>query len=242
MTKSLYLYTKLKVSELSTLMENFQKEFDEFLADSFTEEELEQLEKKLDQMAEVVCQPILAELTFDDFTPDPHHEEEQRTFFESSRSCLCLDHLPYLEANPFQVTYLKDLLNRLGEVLVDRGGVSELKFKNDYLALINRYSDASKLAKLETYIPKPRVKTKAPVDPIDFLVADVYREMNRVKKSGTLLKALEGLQEQNEKTKKLFFVMREEELDSDVLLRKSGMNAKDFDDYLEKLKFYLRKY
>jgi hypothetical protein len=66
--------------------------------------------------------------------------------------------------------------------------------------------------------------------------------MNRVKKSGTLLQALEGLQEQNEKTKKLFFVMREEDLDSDGLLRKSGMNAKDFDDYLEKLKFYLKKY
>jgi hypothetical protein len=242
MSKSLYLYTQLNVSELSSLMENFQKQFDEFLADSFTEEELEQFEQKLDQMAEVVCQPILAELTFEDLTADPAREEEQKKFFEKSRSSICLDHLPYLETNPFQVTYLKDLLNRLGEVLIDQGGVTELKFKNDYLMSLNRYGDASKLAKLETYIPEPRVKTKAPVDPIDFLVHDVYREMNRVKKSGTLLQALEGLQEQNEKTKKLFFVMREEDLDSDGLLRKSGMNAKDFDDYLEKLKFYLKKY
>jgi hypothetical protein len=38
-----------------------------------------------------------------------------------------------------------------------------------------------------------------------------------------------------------FFAIKDEKLDASSLLRKSGLNAKDFDDNLERLKFFLKK-
>ena len=99
---------------------------------------------------------------------------------------------------------------------------------------------------MESIVPvvaeAPReIKTNKPVDPIDFLILDVYKEIQRLQQSGKLMLALEGLQQQSEKTKKIFFVMREERLEAGALFQKCGLGAKDFDDYLEKLKFFLKK-
>lgn len=241
-SRYLYLYTQLSVPQLNTLIKDFQDNFENFLKDNFEEEELILFEKYLDSMAEVVVQPILSELSFDDFYPDPQCEDEQLTFFQSAKSCLCLDHLPFLESNPFQVTYLKELLKRLGEVLIDQGGVSELSFKDRYLGSISRLKSAEGLVPPEPIkAPMLKVSSKAPVNPIDFLILDVYREFDRIKAGSLLMNALSGLQDKSEKLKKIFFVMREERLDADALLSKTGLGAKDFDDHLEKLKFYLRK-
>jgi hypothetical protein len=49
------------------------------------------------------------------------------------------------------------------------------------------------------------------------------------------------LKEQSEKLKKTFFAIKDEKLDASSLLKKSGLNAKDFDDNLERLKFFLKK-
>ncbi len=241
-SRSIYLYTQLSVAQLNELLTSFQDYFENYLKDNFEEDELSLFEKYLDTMAEVVVQPILGELSFDDFYPDPQSEDEQRSFFTGSRSCLCLDHLPFLESNPFQVTYLKELLSRLGEVLIDQGGVSELTFKERYLAGLGKLKSADALVPPEPIKARePKVSGKAPVNPIDFLILDVYREFERIKSANLLMAALSGLQDKSEKLKKIFFVMREEKLDADALLSKTGLGAKDFDDNLEKLKFYLKK-
>lgn len=242
MSRSLYLYTRLQPAELTLYVEKFLESFEEYLKDHFSEEELQTLESYLDQMAEVVGQPLGSELFFEDFYAPANEEEKQRAFFATVKSCICLDHMPFLENNPFQVTYLQELLNGLGEVLVDQGGVHELQFKDVFLKGLERYKNARSFERPDDYVPAlKRVQTKAPVEPIDFLVLDVYRELDRIKSQGKLTIVLQGLQDRSEKVKTIFFVMREERLDADVLLMKTKMGAKDFDDHLEKLKFYLRK-
>jgi hypothetical protein len=202
---------------------------------TFSDEELQILESKIDEIAAVFVGPILSELSFEDFYPHPPQEEAQKKFFVSCKSSLTFENVPYLETNPFQVTYLQSLLDKFDEVLIDRGGVNELVFKSEMQNLL------SKLKSIDTMIgirPAPEKKarpTLIPVDPIDFLILDVYREVERLQNVEVDLTDLPlGL-------KKVFFLMQKENLDSASLYIRSGLNAKDFDDGLERLKFFLRK-
>lgn len=235
MSSSLTLYTPIRIPELQKLMEAYQIEFDQLLEDTFTEEELAYFERQIDAIAAVFVQPILSELSFDDFYPDPGQEQAQRFFFEECRSSVLLENLPFLETNPFQVTWLVELLKKFSEVLIDTGGVSELSFKEKYLTdlssykTIDHYTASSQEKKVE-------VKSNRPIDPIDFLVADVYKEFARLQGQEIPIVDLSA------KVKKIYDVMSTSHLDSLTILRRSGLNAKDFDDGLERLKFYLRKF
>jgi hypothetical protein len=142
--------------------------------------------------------------------------------------------MPFLENNPFQVSYLKELLNKFSEVLIDRGGVSELLFKDKFLHSLKL------LKTLEHYTASKEEKKTLPkvakaIDPIDFLIADVYKEVDRLKDVAFDFGSL------NPKLISLFEVMKADRLDSMNLFRRSNLNAKDFDDGLERLKFFLRK-
>jgi hypothetical protein len=64
---------------------------------------------------------------------------------------------------------------------------------------------------------------------------DVYTEINRTKHLNLNVDDLPV------KVQKIFQIAQNEVLDSDTFLRKSGLTPKDFDDGLEKLKFWLRK-
>lgn len=235
MSQSIYLYTQLKFATLEEVMEAFKEEFDNLLKDSFTDFELEHFEKQIDSIAAVYVQPILPELSFDDFYADPVFENDQRMFFERCKSTVVLENLPYLESNSFQVTYLNLLLSRFDDLLIDRGGVSELCFKDQFMKDLSKFKAIDGLLKpVEKVI---EVKTPSrPVDPIDFLILDVYKELNRLK--GDPVNP-EGLPP---KIIKIFAVMEAEpKLGADSLLRKTSLNPKDLDDGLERLKFWLRK-
>jgi hypothetical protein len=238
MPRSHYFYSKLTVPELERVIEAYQREFDTMLEDTFSDKELESFESKIDAIAAVYVQPILSELSFDDFYEDPDEAEEQKAFFLAAQSSLCLENLPYFESNPFQVSYLKQLLASLGELLIDRGGVEPLIFKERYLLSLSKFKD------LDTLIPKihvlPEVKTTLPVDPIDFLIMDVYQEMNRLKASGKT--SLLNISDLSEKVQSIYHALGTERLDATSLLRKTKLNPKDFDDGLERLKFWLRKH
>jgi len=79
------------------------------------------------------------------------------------------------------------------------------------------------------------------VDPIDFLILDVYKELERLRNSAKWQEVTQGMEAQPEKTRMAYSAMLDDKLDASLLLRKSGLNAKDFDDNLERLKFYLKK-
>ncbi len=238
MSRSHYFYFKLSVKDLEALVSAYQSEFDALLEDCFSDEELTLYEKMIDAIAAVYVQPILSEMKFEDFYADEKTEEAQRSFFESAKSSICLEHLPYFESNPFQVTYLRSLLSRFSEILIDRGGVNKLVFKDTYLLELSKHKDIDSL--IHEYVaPKQEVKTTRPVDPIDFFIFDVYKEIERLKSEGKTADI--RLDDQSEKLKKIFFVMCAEKLDSSALLRKTGLNAKEFDDTLERLKFFLKK-
>lgn len=235
MSRSHTYYTRLKVPELERIVQAHQDEFDQLLGDTFSEQELTTFEKMIDSIAAIYVQPIMSEITFDDFYATPSEEDKQRNFFESAKSSISLENIPYLESNPFQVTYLIDLLWTLDEVLIDRGGISELCFKKAYL------DDLKKFKTIESLIPEtqekkiPVITTKAPVGPIDFLIQDIYKELTR----------LESIQipheELSEKARKIYEVMKVDRPDSDTIFKLSGLIPKDFDDNLEKLKFFLKK-
>jgi len=233
MSRNHYFYFQLNLDELEAIVETHQKSFDEVVGDLFSEEELIQFDSLLDSIAPISVQPMLEELRFEDFSTHPAKESEQRAFFESCQSSVCIENLPYFEEHPFQVSYLIHLLQRLPDFLVDMGGLTELQSKHDYLHELSRFKEMEAL--LQDFTPKPRVKKSSlPVDPIDFLVLDVYKELDRLGERADV----EG---QSDKLRWLYFAMKAEKLDPTELLKKCGLSAKDFDDYLEKLKFHLRK-
>lgn len=235
MASSFTLYTVYPVSALEKIVEGFQEEFDQLLDDCFTDDELKLYEKDIDAMGAIYVQPIFSELSFDDFYVKETEVEKQRFFFDNAKSSILLDNLPYLESNPFQVSYLKELLKKFDEVLIDRGGVFELLFKEDFLKFLNAFKNMEQILP-QVAPPKPVLKTQVPVDPIDFLILDVYKEIERTK---SLRLELEEL---SLKVQKIYKVMMEEKLYGEELLKASGLNPKDFDDGLERLKFWLRKF
>lgn len=218
-----------------------QKSFDEELSDLFTDEELGHFERSLEEMASLVPQEIFPELSYDDFEEAPSGNEERRDFFERCQSCLCLENMPFLETNRFQVSYLKELIKRLGPALVDQEQFGTLLWREEFEEELHRHRSIDDLVPPVTEVYRPK-ESSAPVDPIDFLIRDVYREFERLHSQGKLVQALTGLQEESEKLKKLFFLLREEKLEGSLLYQRSGLNPKDFDDTLEKLKFYLRRF
>jgi hypothetical protein len=233
MPHNLYLYTTLPVPQLDTIVESHKERFDNILNDTFSDVEFEKYEKIIDGIAAIYVQPILSELSFDDFYASADEEDLQRSFFKRCKSSIGLENLPFLESNPVQVSYLLELLELFDEVLIDRGGIQELSFKDNFLKEISRYKTIDSLV---VSFEKPlEVKTTRPVDPIDFLILDVYTELDRLKgaslDSGDL----------SPKVQTIFHVMRASKLDSTQLLRAIGLNPKDFDDGLERLKFWLRK-
>jgi hypothetical protein len=234
---SLTFFLQLKVSDLELIVEGFKEDFDIMLKDTFSDDELLVFEPKLDAIAAIFVQPILSELTFDDFYPTPGKEKLQQEFFENCKSSISLENIPFLESNIFQVTYLRDLLSKLPEVLIDRGGVSELIFKEEFLAQLSRYKGLEAFVQDEIQArEETRKKSSIPVDPIDFLILDVYKELNRLKEN------MPSGDDLSPKVRTLYDVMNIQHYGGGELFRRTGLNAKDFDDCLERLKFWLRKH
>ncbi len=237
MSGSLTCFLPLELKTLESLLAAYQEDFDHYLAELFTEDELLAFEAKLDAIAAVSAQPMF-DVSFDDFYSDPETEEDQRAFFARCRSTLVIENLPFFESNPFQVTYLNDLFNKFDEILIDRGGISELMFRDGYLEILRSFKA------IDTFTPKPKAppamssmaKSLQPVDPIDFLVRDVYRELDRL---GARVPVADEL---SPKVRKILEAVLGERTSPDELLRRAGLNAKDLDDGLESLKFWLRRH
>lgn len=234
MMKSLSIYSRLKVSDLGLLVDDFKVRFDQELKDFFTDDELKLMESKIDSIAAIDVQPMISELAFDDFYFDPKEEKRLRNFFDQCQSAIILENIPFLETNVFQVTYLVELLGLFEEGLIDRGGMSNLIFKSDFLNDIKSYKGIETLS-LSTSIYERPSKSALPIDPIDFLVQDVYSELLRLGNEKI------SIEELPVKVQKIFQVIKEEKLDSQSLFLKTGLNPKDFDDGLEKLKFWLKR-
>lgn len=236
MSNAHYFYFRLSVFDLDLKVKAHQLDFDQLLQDTFSEEELIRFEPLLDEIGAPFVQPIFSEMTFNDFYSSEKEAENQRQFFEASKSSICLENIPSFESNPFQVTYLIELLRDFEEVLIDTGGVNELMFKKDYVSELKKFKNIFSLLKQEEKKVVPH-KTSAPVDPIDFLIQDVYREMDQLDLK-QIDKEIEG---QPEKTQKVYRAMRGERLEAGEIFKRSTLIPKDFDDNLERLKFFLRK-
>ncbi len=235
MSKAHYFYFRAALSEIEKIVKDHQADFDHLLNDTFTESELVLHESKLDEIGAIFVQPIFSEMTFDDFYVSEQQEAAQKDFFESCRSSICLENLPDFRTNPFQVTYLIELLRNFDEVLVDQGGTQNLVFKKEYLAELKGLKNIFSL--VPSFVPPVEARTTKPVDPIDFLIMDIYKELDRLSPE-VIGQHLGG---QSEKLLKAYDALKDERLDASMLLRKSGLNAKDFDDNLERLKFFLRR-
>jgi len=235
MLRTLYIYSWLSERELNKVVLEFQENFEFWLGDHFTEPELTKYENLLDDLAFLDVQPKIIDLRPEDLNLDQDEYLKQQAFFEGCQSTVSFENIPYLPINPFQVTYLKMFLERLGEVLIDCGDESILQFKNNFLQKLKGYKDAEDLIE-KIYIQTP-VVAKGPSHPIDFIILDIYKELSRLKTKSITI----NLEEYSDKIKKIYEVMKEEGLDSNSLLVKSGLNAKDFGDLIERFKFILKK-
>lgn len=230
------LFLKTDVRTTQGLVETFQEEFETMLKDLYTDDELEMIETKLDAIGAVYVHSISSEISFDDFYFHEDSEKELRGYFNSCRSMITIENLPYLENNVYQVTYLKDLLKKFDDFIVDVGGVSELMTKEDYINYLSQFKDIDGSSKPVSVKPKI-TKQIIPVDPIDFLILDVNKEFERLKNKEL------PFEELSEKVFSIYAVLRHERIhDNTDLLKRVGLNAKDLDDGLERLKFWLRKF
>jgi hypothetical protein len=234
MMKSLTIYSRLKVSDLDLLVEDFKVRFDQELKDFFTDEELKLMEPKIDSIAAIYVQPIISELAFDDFYFNPKDENALREFFDQCQSAIVFENMPFLESNIFQVSYIQELLGLFEEGLIDRGGISNLIFKSEFLNEIKNYKGIDTLLVSNRINERPS-KSALPVDPIDFLVQDVYAELLRLRDQNI------NPAELPPKVQKILQAIKDEKLDPQILFSKTGLNPKDFDDGLEKLKFWLKR-
>jgi hypothetical protein len=240
MSRAHYFYFPLPVPDLERIVIAHQEGFNEHLNELFSDAELTLFERKLDAMAAPFVQPIFTEMTFDDFYAAADEEEAQRLFFKSCQSSICLENLPDFHENPFQVTWLLCLLERFKEVLIDLGGIEELQFKSSYIEDLGRYKNVDTIISSPLEKKAPAALTKA-VFPIDFLVQDVYKEIDRLKAKHKIYQAMEQIEGLSEKAQTVFKVMMDQHLDATALLVRSRLVPKDFDDNLERLKFFLRK-
>ncbi len=186
-------------------------------------------------LSAIFVQPLFSEISFDDFITSENSASKQREFFDSCRSTLGLENVSFLETNPFQVSYLKDLISKFDQCLIDKGGGGELVFKEVFLSELHSFRDISSLV---GFVPKLSSKINQlhhPIDPIDFLIADVHKELARLRDVSLPLELIP------DKLRKLLCLLGDEKLsDQSLLYQRSGLNPKDFDDGLERLKFLLR--
>jgi uncharacterized protein YfkK (UPF0435 family) len=129
------------------------------------------------------------------------------------------------------------LLSRVDKFLIDTGGVESLMNKEQYLIELAPFKGLESLIKEEI---KPKM-SQGPSDITDFLALDVYKELTRLRAKDVLDKIEIDLSER-EKLKKIYSVMRRQELSPMEVQKKSGLIPKDFVDCLESLKFFLKRY
>jgi hypothetical protein len=235
-----YFYTPHLEKDLLLIVEAHQQAFEAFLEDHFDDAELAIHEKNLDALAAVIIQPISSELAFDDFYYNEVNQHEQRKFFNGCLSSICLENMPFLDSNPFQVSYIQHLLSLFDELLVDRGGVNELTFKQQYLEEVNKFSNLESIF-LRKSLPKEASKRFIEINPMDFIVKDIYQQFQHIKTAQKMSEAIDNVNNSNEKVKAIFNVMLDEKLAADEILAQSKLHPKDFGDNLEKLKFLLKK-
>lgn len=235
MFSSLTFFSPLRVNELEYIIDSFRDSFDHLLKDNFSSEELLFHEDKIDSIAAFFVQPLLEGLSFDDFYFFSDQEAEQRLFFSRCRSSISVENIPYLENNPFQVTYFVEFLSIVSDLLVDRGGVFELMFKNQFLGELKKFRAIDSLVFLddqrEIFLSK-----ESKEDLTHPLIHDVYKELDRLKTK------LLPHSELTEKVQKIYLEMRTNKTRGVELFHNTGLNPKDFGDGLERLKFWLKKF
>ena len=234
MAFSLYLYTVENPDMLAQVMERHQKSFQILLEDSFSDAELDQHRILIDELAGVWPQNIIEELTFDDLPASPSDEKAQREFFNKCQGVICLENTPFLENNPFQVTYLIELLKNFSQVLIDRG--DELIFQMPWLRELSALKGMESLFTADVYHEKPAPLVRE-MTPVDRIVGEIYTEIKRLRAQDRLPDPAEMA----EKRQRIYQAVIAEECNADQLLSRCGLIPKDFGDGLEGLKFFLKK-
>lgn len=234
MARTWYIYSSLSERELTETIALHQVAFDEYIGDTFSDAELDQFAPQLDELASVTVGPVLEELSFEDLNYDPAGPATQRHFFETCRSSVCFEEVPFLESNPFQVSYLRELLSRIPEALVDAG--EELLMKEAWLKELAALRGVEGLIK-QTLTPAVVRASVAVPTHIDRMVREIYHELRRLRELGKL----PVLQDLAPRRAQLLEAMLSNEGSADEVLRRSGLNPKDFGDGLEGLKFFLKK-
>jgi hypothetical protein len=241
-----YFYSNHSVDGLKTVLEKTESAFEELLISFEDQPYVKENEKLISLLANVIPGPILADLTFEDFAVEEGRIKEMQNIFSNSKSCLVLENVPYLQTNPFQVSWLNILLDHIGSCMIDTGSITPVKNKEDFVEFLKKSRSLDQVLNI-IYQPQIIKSTKSnfiPVEPLDFIVRDVFKEFERLQNE-KLLDKIEKSIESNEKMKKLFLVIKNNFSDGPVsaqlLCHKSHLNPKDFGDFLESLKFLMKR-
>ncbi len=242
MSFTYYFYTAHRLEELKQIVSTIQEDFEALIKDHEDDLYVREHERELAALANPIAQPILIDMSFDDFYVKEGEFELMRGLFDQSKSCLCLEEIPYLASNPFQVTWLQMLLPKLGAGLVDTGGVNVVKTLQNFEVEVKRYKSLLHMLGVKTEAIVVKSTPFRPVEPLDFTLRDVYLEFERIKRSNGFARVEEALETSSEKMKKLYSVTKDAQDSTSIILRKSGLHPKDFGDFLESLKFFLKRF
>jgi hypothetical protein len=241
-----YFYSSHSVDGLKVILDKTELAFDELLQSYEEQSYIKENEKLISLLANVIPGPILAELSFDDFSVEEGRLKEMEAYFQNAKSCLVLENVPYLQTNPFQVSWILFLLNFLGPCMIDTGSITPLKNNLDLMAILKKSKSLEQVLNLSPLVPvsKSPAGNFIPVEPLDFIVRDVFKEFERLQNENQL-GVIERSIESNEKMKKLFLVIKNNfshgPLPAINLCQKSNLNPKDFGDFLERLKFLMKR-
>ena len=193
----------------------------------------------IDSIALVLIDLKVEEINFEDYDSISGDSNLKKDLFKKVKTTISFNEMPFLESNPFQVSYLLLLLERLEGILIDPGTLSDLQLKEEFFIKLSHLKKAQDfLADFSPSVPISKKASPRTFDPIEYLITEIYNELKRLEVSGKLPLLGEDLPD---KTKKLLSVMQTDYFTSEDLLKITSLHPKDFDDHLEKLKFYLRK-
>lgn len=234
--KVIYLFTIKSYQKMLEEIERFNILFDDFIQNPIYEEYVIKNEKKLDEMGHVTISPKMDELEFGYYV-NADQINHLKSQFGLMKTTIVIENLPYLENNPFQVSWLKLFVNELDQCLVDLGGMEYLESKSDFLNRISCYRD------LETFAvvaPKKQMRPEIIIPyektPLDFIIDKLKLEITKTN-TNAFLETLE-----NNEMKKLFHIYLTENKINALYPIKNKMDPKKFGDQTESLYFKLIRF
>lgn len=238
--KNIYIFTEFSYAHAIEYLENISFEFDLLVQDPSLGQYFQKNEKKLDELASVIVSPKLPEIEFDCFEFEEKNRVQYETLFNKTKTTFAIENLPYLEVNPFQVSWLKLFFKNLGECLIDVGGMELLEDRLTFLERLENYKDLSLFKEEHLHFDRKPLPVRFEKTPLDFVIDKLNLEIIRLKNSNLEKEFAQTLT--HESLRNLYNVYLTNSGINSLWPLRNKMDPKKFGDLTEKLYFLVKNF